>query len=245
MSGFLGLNSYLHFSKSILRFVRICKAFAPESSYLANTFSFSGVALQLTTVPKENSNIDPSLLTAFRNGSTDAFQQIFELHYRQILFFAERMLKDKMQAEDMVSDSFLKVWERRDKIANSHALIAYLQVVTRNACIDQIKKNKRQASALRELRISQPLSDEEINAELLRAELLNRSWQFAQILPASTKKVFDLHFGEGLSIREIAGQLGTSINTVKAQRRSALQKIKNLAMRKGWLFIIPLMVGSQ
>lgn len=175
----------------------------------------------------------------FKNGSESAFQKIFEQHYRRILFFAERFLRDKLMAEDIVAGSFLKVWESRSKIKNAYALIAYLQVVTRNACIEQIRKERRQAASLREFGASQARTEDGIHTAIVRAELLENSWQVAQSLPPSIKRVFDLHFGEGLSVREIAIRLGVSVNTVKTQRRTAIQKIREIALRREWLLIIP------
>ena len=72
-----------------------------------------------------------------------------------------------------------------------------------------------------------------------RAELLENAWRLARTLPPSTRKVFDLYFGEGLSVLEIASKLGVSVNTVKTQRRNALQKIREIALRRQWLLIIP------
>ena len=93
----------------------------------------------------------------------------------------------------------------------------------------------------------QGLNDQQSNkvrVKALRAlealsELLENSWRLARTLPPSTRRVFDLYFGEGLSIQEIAARLGVSVNTVKTQRRNALQRIREIALRKEWLLIIP------
>ena len=190
-------------------------------------------------MPAEYSDIERVLFIQFKNGSEAAFQKIFDLHYRRILFFAERYLGDKTMAEDIAAESFLKVWENRRKIINSYAMIGYLQTVTRNACIDQLKKNNRKATAMRELGFSQDTAEDGIHTDMVRTELLENAWRLARTLPPSTRKVFDLYFGEGLSVQEIASKLGVSVNTVKTQRRNALQKIREIALRRQWLLIIP------
>jgi RNA polymerase sigma-19 factor, ECF subfamily len=187
-------------------------------------------------------DISHGILKDFKNGSPDAFQKIFELHYRKFVYFAGHIIKDRDQAEDIVSESFLKVWERREKINDVRALINYLQVTVRNGCINYLNSKRRHDISHLEISYLNGISEEEIQTAYIRSELLELSWTAAEALPPATKKVFQLLFDEGLSMKEAAEKLGVSINTIKTQRLSALRYLKEIASRNNWILFIVLLL---
>jgi RNA polymerase sigma-70 factor (family 1) len=178
------------------------------------------------------------ILKEFQDGSPDAFQQIFELHYRKFVFFAIRLIKDHHQAEDIVSESFLKVWEGRTKIKDTGKLISYLKVTIRNGCINYLNSQRRHDISHKEIAYMNGIPEEEIQTAYIRGELLDLTWKTAQELPPVTKKVFHLLFDEGLSMKEVAEKLDVSINTIKTQRLTALRYLKEIASRNEWIIII-------
>lgn len=179
-----------------------------------------------------------SILKEFQDGNPEAFQKIFEMHYRKFVFFAVRLIKDRDQAEDIVSESFLKVWEGRAKIKDTNSLISYLKVTIRNGCINFLNTQRRHDISHREIAYMNGLPEEEIQTSYIRSELLDLTWKSAQELPPVTKKVFHLLFDEGLSMKEVAEKLGVSINTIKTQRLTALRYLKEIASRREWIIII-------
>ncbi len=160
------------------------------------------------------------------------------MHYRKFVFFAVRLIKDRDQAEDIVSESFLKVWEGRAKIKDTNSLISYLKVTIRNGCINFLNTQRRHDISHREIAYMNGLPEEEIQTSYIRSELLDLTWKSAQELPPVTKKVFHLLFDEGLSMKEVAEKLGVSINTIKTQRLTALRYLKEIASRREWIIII-------
>jgi RNA polymerase sigma-70 factor (family 1) len=185
-----------------------------------------------------NQDISHTILKEFQNGSPEAFQIIFEAFYRNFVFFADRIIKNHEQAEDIVSSSFLKVWERRTDIKNTPSLIAYLQVTIRNGCLTFLSSKNRHHASHGEITYLNLISEEEIQASYIRSELLKLTWEAANALPPATKKVFQLLFDEGLSMKEVAEKLNVSINTIKTQRLSALRHLKEIVSRNNWTLLI-------
>src|SRR5579872_294383 len=86
----------------------------------------------------------------FRDGDKEAFRFVFEKYYRPISYFALKILRDDSFAEDVVSDTFRKAWDRRDKFATSRHLENFLYLVTRNSCISYLRSGNVHKSTSQE-----------------------------------------------------------------------------------------------
>ncbi len=177
---------------------------------------------------------DPNyLLQRFQAGDMDAMETLYSLHYKSVWYFANRLLQDPEQAEDIVTESFVKLWERRLKFDSLKGIAAFLFLVTRNACYGHLKQAKRHAISHKELIYLNPPAEDIIHTELVRGETLRQVLLEAESLPPKMKKVFKLLFEEGLSLEETARELGLSIHTVIAQRANAIGKLKTRLAGKG------------
>ena len=85
-------------------------------------------------------------LTAFNQGNSNAFRFIFE-SYNKILFTcAMQLVKDKEQAEDIVSEAFTKLWQRHDVFQTEEHIKAFLFVATRNASLNYLRHIQRKTA---------------------------------------------------------------------------------------------------
>ena len=86
--------------------------------------------------------MDPSLI---KQGDTESFEQ-FVLYYRKKAeLFALNIVKDRHLSEEIVQDSFVKLYVYRDRIDESKSLKAYFFSIVHNRAIDTIKKNKKES----------------------------------------------------------------------------------------------------
>lgn len=76
------------------------------------------------------------LITALKSGDTRAFTILWEKHYDKLVRFSECILKTNLIAEDVVSQTFQKVWERRDNFDSLQKIISFLYTTSRNHCIE-------------------------------------------------------------------------------------------------------------
>jgi len=155
-----------------------------------------------------------------------AYRELFTSLYAYLFRFAKSLVKAKEPAEEIISDVFIKVWEKRKELEKIENLKLYLYVTTRNIAYNYLDKQKRSAT--------NPLED--LQAEftslyfdpeqmLITADMMARIQKAVDQLPPKCKMIFKLTKEDGLKYREVAELLNISIKTVENQLTIALQKI--------------------
>src|SRR5262245_20146787 len=82
---------------------------------------------------------DRDLLERLKSGDQAAFDTIFRAHYAHLVAFGQSMLHGRGAAEDVAQEVMLELWRRRDSIAISESLRAYLLRATRNRSLNQLR----------------------------------------------------------------------------------------------------------
>ncbi len=145
-----------------------------------------------------------------------AFNRLYKEYYSVLVFFARKLIRERPAAEDIVTDVFIKLWEKQLHFDLPQHAKAFLYISTRNACVNHLQRNVVRARSLESY--SQPHSQDDILHEILRAELLRQVLRLVEGLPAQCKKVMRMSYFQGYSSRKIAGKLQLSINTVRNQK---------------------------
>lgn len=166
-------------------------------------------------------------LTAFNQGSSSAFRIIFE-SYNKILFTcAMQLVKDKEQAEDIVSEAFTKLWQRHDVFQTEEHIKAFLFVTTRNASLNYLRHIQRKTASQSELSyLQKDKDDQDIITEMIEGELLRKIYPLIETLPTKCKTIFKLIYFEDASTDEVAEKLHITPRNVLNQKRRAIQLLK-------------------
>lgn len=155
-----------------------------------------------------------------------AYKELFTSLYSPLFLFAKSMVKSKESAEEIVSDVFIRIWEKRRDLEKIDNLKVYLYVSTRNAALNYLSLQKRNST--------NPL--DEFHAEftsiyfdpeqlLITADMLALIKKAIDQLPPKCKIIFKLVKEDGLKYKEVAEILNLSVKTVENQVAIALQKI--------------------
>lgn len=163
------------------------------------------------------------------------FELLFKTYYPALCTFAYDFVNRHDLAEEIVQDTFLKIWEKYEDLDIQVSEKAYLYRAVQNNCLNFIKQNKIRAQYSGELfqqlesRISLfSLSSAPSAAEKLeQSELEQLAEKAIRKLPPQCQDVFRLSRFEQLSYPEISRHLGISINTVKTQMTRALQRLRD------------------
>ena len=174
------------------------------------------------------------LIENFRSGDLGAMKTLYQLHYKSVWYFANRILRDAEQAEDIVTETFVKLWERREKFDNLKRISSFLFLVTRNACFTHLKALKRKQASLKEIRYLSSETDQEMQAELVRAEMMRQVLLEAESFSPKMKKVFGLLYREGMSVENAARELGLSVFTIIAHKKNAISILRKKLAGKGF-----------
>lgn len=166
-------------------------------------------------------------LIAFKKGNSGAFQTIFE-NYNKLLFTsAFQLVKEREQAEDIVADTYTKLWQRRDNFQTEEHVKAFLFLTTRNACLNHIRHIQRKTASQSELTyLQKDKDDQDIVTDMIEGELLKKIYPLIETLPSKCKTIFKLIYFEDASTDEVAEKLHISHRNVLNQKRRAIQLLK-------------------
>ncbi|HXB08326.1 MAG TPA: RNA polymerase sigma-70 factor [Puia sp.] len=172
-------------------------------------------------------NDEKSLFLQISKGSEDAFRMLFEQYRERLFAFAWQLSHSAVDAEEVVQDVFLRLWQCREKLADVEYPRKYIYIMTRNRVLDLLTKIARDEQLLKELwcRISEA---DNSTARLLEAGESQKLIQQALcLLPEKKQMIFRLSRDQGLSHQEIATDLGLSKQTVKNNITEVLKFIQH------------------
>lgn len=162
-------------------------------------------------------------------------EQLFLLYYRPLCLYALHILGDVDRAEDVVQDCFVKTLEKPLLPADSSDYEALLFRMVRNRCIDELRRDNRQAehisidaatAQLSELTTPPSADDAWNEADAFEAA---RLWTAIDALPDRCREAFLLSKRDGMTYREIAEELGISERTVEHHISKALRILRSKA----------------
>ena len=174
--------------------------------------------------------IDSETIKQFKADDMSAFDIIYRKYSKKLYRFAYSIIKVKPDAEGIVHEVFIKVWEKRNKIDEYLSFESYLFTITYNTTISFIRKKVKENKYTEHLKsIQNPSIQSNIIPEIEYKELKEKSEKIIDLLPSRQKQIFKLNREEGLTYKEIAAKLTISINTVETHMERALKAIrKNL-----------------
>jgi len=167
-----------------------------------------------------------AVILGLKKGQPQAMTIIFNQYYSPLCLFAERLISDKQVAEEIVDESFLKLWMKRKNFDTLQSIKSFLYIVTRHACLNFIKQSARQAAREKQLAYLAENKEEHILNELIRTEVFVQIYSAIEQLPEKCGQVFQLSFLKGMKNQEIAEKLNISVQTVKNQKVKALQLLR-------------------
>ncbi len=160
-----------------------------------------------------------------RAGDEAAFDALFRGWYAPLVQFADRLLKDREAAEEVVQDVMLELWKRRETLIISGSPQGYLYQSTRNRSLNRIRHLKvenRDDDFDADSLPTRSTTDAETGAMELE-EALRRA---VDSLPPRCRQVFELNRVQGLKYAEVASALGVSVKAVEAHMARALRTLR-------------------
>jgi RNA polymerase sigma-70 factor (ECF subfamily) len=183
---------------------------------------------------------DNNLIILLQNSDKQAFKLLFEKYGHRLYHFSLKYLKEKEDAEDVLNEVFLKIWENRQNIRTNTSFQSYLFTIAYNNIRQRFLKRSREEKYIQvfadeyfsELSNNENQPDYHLFAKKI-IELIDH-------LPPRRKEIFILSYKEELKNEKIAEQLQLSIPFVKNQlsiaRKFILGKIKEDNQLSGVLF---------
>lgn len=164
-------------------------------------------------------------------GDIKTFNTFFKSKYKSLCISAFMILKQEALAEDIVQGCFIMLWERRHNLRHITNIDSYLFVIVKNACLDELRKQK----LIEDIENVEDIRIDETPYELLRVQELGAQIEMAiSKLPKQCKEIFEKVYIEGGKYQEVANTMGVSINTVKTQLKRAAAKLRIVLKEIRW-----------
>lgn len=170
--------------------------------------------------------LEYELLQQLIEGDTKAFKDIYELYQDRIFAFAYKLTKSRENANDIVQEIFIKLWEKREQIKVELNFGAYLKKMTQNHVYDFLRKVSKDRALQQSIKEKLQALQNKTEEDLLAKELQKAYLEAIENLPPQRKLVYQLSREENLSYDEIAERLQISRHTVHNQMVSAIRSIR-------------------
>ncbi len=155
---------------------------------------------------------------SFRNDVLPLKNELFRL--------ALRITLNRAEAEDIVQDTLIKVWNRREEWNAIDSIEAFSLTVCRNLSLDRIKKKGNDNDSLEDVKAAEPLASSNPQDRMIQTDKVRLIRQIVDGLPEKQRSCMQLRDFEGKTYKEIACVLDISEEQVKVNIFRARQTVK-------------------
>lgn len=166
---------------------------------------------------------EKQIITLVKNGNTDSYASLVERYHIGLVIYCERLVHDRMEAEDIAQKSFIKAYEKLAAFNPEKGRFStWLYKIAYNEAIDTLRKAKN-TTTIDSIEYTDPVIPDFTAAELLsdvRKAVL-------ALMPPEHRRAIQAYYWEGKSCQAIATDMQVSVNTVKSWLRRAKLQLKD------------------
>jgi RNA polymerase sigma factor (sigma-70 family) len=178
---------------------------------------------------------DRELIARARRGDEGAFRALLGSYERAVYNICLRMVRDRLEAEDLAQEAFIKVFSMLERYDPAYAFSSWLFKITTNLCIDAIRKRRVETVSMEEPVKGQdseyvrqyPSPVDNPERAMMKSERAKRLDEGIAGLPVHYRVIIILRHQQNLSYEEIADTLDIPLGTVKARIHRAREMLKN------------------
>lgn len=174
-----------------------------------------------------NKDIHTQYIQGLKSGSYSDFNKLYSIYSDLLYGFVLNLTKSPSDAKDVLQETFLRIWQKRQEISEDMSFKSYLFTIAKNLIIDSLRKqidNVHFDSYIKNELLQQ--SENSIEDNINFDDFMERLNAAKGKLTFKQKEVFELNKEKGLSIDQIAEKLDLSEKTVKNQLSLALKIIR-------------------
>ena len=169
---------------------------------------------------------DQILLNDLKAGKAAAYEAVFKKYYKSLVLKAYLILEDEMEAEDLVQNLFIAMWQKAQYLSINTSLKSYLFKAVHNQClmhlrsrkIDQRRLDRYAEKNADQLETAIDQGDEYADEQSIHLALNE--------LPMQRQKAFKLVYLEDKKYKEAAVQMGLSVNSIKTHLKLAVKMLQ-------------------
>lgn len=179
---------------------------------------------------KTRYSINNQLIASLKEGDERAYHYLVEQFHHPLCVYANSLVNNHGQAEDIVQNVFIRTWVKRDNLHPEYSIRSYLYKSVFNEFIDQYRR--QQSVSVLEKKYIEALDTIVEEDQAVFEQLLNLVHKEIQSLPPKCRKIFQMSKQDGLSNVEISEHLNISIKTVEAHMTKAFRILREKTRKK-------------
>ncbi len=145
-------------------------------------------------------------------------------HKHKLYRFAMRLVRNVSEAEDVVQEVMIRLWVRRESLAGYRSIEAFAMTITRNLCLDNLKRAGSRTEELKEVHTVHAIKTP--YDEMEATDSYNKIRMLIDELPEQQRTIIHLRDIEGYEYDEIAEITGLTENTIRVNLSRARKKIR-------------------
>ena len=169
---------------------------------------------------------DPELVQGVSKSEKGAYRELFNRYAPRIYSFSVSYLKNRVDAEELVQEVFLKIWEKRNELDKSKNFKAFIFKIAVNSIYDVIRRKNLETAFADFVRLNFEKTSDHTWQTVTYNELAENLSGLVDRLPEQQRNIFLLNKEEGLTTGEIAEKLNLSKRTVENHLYRALSYLK-------------------
>jgi RNA polymerase sigma-70 factor (family 1) len=180
-----------------------------------------------TKVAKSVPLIEKALISRINKGDSSAFSCVFSAYYKDLVLFSFRFTNELNSSEEIVQETFIRLWEEHKSLNITVSLKSYLLVTIKNKSIDWLRHKKIIQKHNEYALKNSPRINLETESYVLYSELQEQIDSALARLPQELSEAFRMNRFKGLKYAEIAELLDVSVRTVEVRIGKALHLLRN------------------
>lgn len=169
---------------------------------------------------------DRALIEAFQDGDEFAFISLYNRYKGPVYAYCLKMLLDSEQAQDVMQETFLRIYENRDRLMNANSFKAWTFTIARNQCLNQFRRSNRHVQLTMDDAMASVKSDNpSAMSKLEKSEQIRFVNHFLGQLKPDYREVLVLREYQNLSYEEIAAITRSTLSAVKSRLFKARKKL--------------------
>ncbi|MCH6255480.1 sigma-70 family RNA polymerase sigma factor [Puniceicoccaceae bacterium K14] len=181
----------------------------------------------------DDASKEADLIRRIAEGDRVAFDELYARYSKPLFSYALKFLRDRMQAEEVLQDVFVKIWKTAKNYNPALSRpFSWSVLVTKRLCIDKLRKRKPE-TLMEDPMVIAPMELHAANARspsdsIVIAEEVGELKRMIEKLPKAQQDSLLLAMNRGMTQQEISDTLKMPLGTVKTSMRRGMQRLKQL-----------------
>lgn len=169
---------------------------------------------------------DDLLLSGLKRSDRDAFSELFDRYYVDLVMFCGTFICNVHECEDIVTNVFIALWERREELRIRKSVRAYLVNAVKNRAFNEIRNRRIRDEHIRNIGLDSLPGVYDVDDYILYSDMKTRIEKAVGSFTEEIRESYEMYMEEGLKSAEIAGKLNVSQRTVERRLNKALSILR-------------------